>query len=86
MKEDAIITSAKKTLIDTANAIINQSINIPKNFPELTHFLAAVEGKIVFTGVGKSGHIARKLSSTFSSIGAPSICNPQMRIMETSAW
>ncbi len=72
MTSDAIIKSAKKTLVETANAIKKQSTKLPTSFSEITRFLATVEGKIVFTGVGKSGHIARKLSSTFSSIGAPS--------------
>jgi len=32
-----------------------------------------VEGKIIVTGVGKSGHVARKLSSTMTSLGTPAI-------------
>jgi D-arabinose 5-phosphate isomerase GutQ len=31
-------------------------------------------GKVIFTGIGKSGHIATKLSATFNSLGIQSIC------------
>ncbi len=32
-----------------------------------------IEGKVIVTGIGKSGHIARKISATLSSTGTPSI-------------
>ncbi len=35
-------------------------------------WLKSIGGNLVFCGVGKSGHIARKISSTFSSLGLPS--------------
>lgn len=35
--------------------------------------LAACSGKVVFSGIGKSGYIARKIASTFSSLGTPSV-------------
>lgn len=31
-------------------------------------------GKVIFTGIGKSGHIATKLSATFNSLGIQSVC------------
>ena len=35
------------------------------------------KGKVIFAGIGKSGLIARKISSTFSSVGIPSFfCHP----------
>ena len=36
-----------------------------------------VRGKIIFSGVGKSGLICKKISATFSSVGIPSFfCDP----------
>lgn len=43
--------------------------------PELTaalDLIAATSGRVIVTGMGKSGHIARKLSATFASTGTPS--------------
>ena len=33
--------------------------------------LAAAKGRIIVTGIGKSGHIARKIAATFASTGSP---------------
>ncbi len=42
-------------------------------FSDVVALLGQTEGRIVVTGMGKSGHIASKIASTFSSTGAPSI-------------
>jgi arabinose-5-phosphate isomerase len=41
-------------------------------YDNVIEILLNCEGKVVFVGVGKSGHIGRKLSATFSSTGTPS--------------
>ena len=73
MTDKEIIKSAKKTLLASYESIKKQSQNLPENFPEIARLISENKGKIVFCGVGKSGHICRKLSSTFSSIGSPSV-------------
>ena len=40
-------------------------------FSAVTGLLGAAKGRIIVTGMGKSGHVARKIASTFSSTGAP---------------
>ncbi len=40
-------------------------------YEEAVEILAACKGKLVFMGVGKSGHIGEKLAATFSSLGVP---------------
>ena len=45
--------------------------NLSKSFNDAVELLYKTKGKIIF-GIGKSGHIASKISSTFSSIGSPS--------------
>ena len=42
-------------------------------YDEILEVLKACRGKIVFMGVGKSGHIGKKLAATFASTGTPSI-------------
>jgi len=44
--------------------------------PRLADVLLAHEGNIVFTGVGKSGHLARRVASTFALIGLQSVFVP----------
>ena len=48
------------------------NLRLPDNYIDIVSSLSGTLGKIVVTGLGKSGLIARKLSATLSSIGAPS--------------
>ena len=45
----------------------------PAIFQKACEILLAVEGRVAVTGMGKSGHVARKISSTLSSTGTPAI-------------
>jgi arabinose-5-phosphate isomerase len=49
------------------------SQNLPDNVLVLADKIGKIKGKIAFTGSGKSGLIGKKLSSTFSSLGMPSV-------------
>lgn len=52
---------------------ISQMIEETKNqYDEVLRVLTECKGKLVFMGVGKSGHIAEKLAATFASLGIPS--------------
>lgn len=42
-------------------------------FSRAVEILKGVKGKIIATGMGKSGHVARKIAATLSSTGAPAI-------------
>ena len=44
-----------------------------EDFDRACELLLTVQGRIIVTGMGKSGHIARKISSTLSSTGTPSL-------------
>lgn len=41
-------------------------------YEEILHLFEGCSGKLVFMGVGKSGHIGEKLAATFASLGIPS--------------
>ena len=73
MKKYNYIASAKRTLkieSDSINAIAGQ---LNKSFTTLCEKVFYSEGKFIIMGVGKSGHIAQKISATLSSTGTPSI-------------
>ena len=54
-----------------ARAIMELTHRIGKQFEAACELLLACTGRIVVTGMGKSGHIANKIASTFSSTGTP---------------
>ena len=64
-----IINFAQNILSIEAEEIINAKSKIDEKFVELTELIFSCRGRIVLSGMGKSGHIARKIASTFSSTG-----------------
>ncbi|MEX2248144.1 MAG: KpsF/GutQ family sugar-phosphate isomerase [Parvibaculum sp.] len=65
------LTSARRTLsleIEGLNALM-ASLDGP--FTEAVEMLGAATGRVVVTGMGKSGHIARKIAATLASTGTP---------------
>ncbi len=64
---------AKNTLRIEAESILNLIPRLGAAFETAVDLILNCQGKVVFTGIGKSGHISRKLTSTFSSTGTPSL-------------
>lgn len=54
-----------------AQAVFELTQRIDERFAKACELLLACKGRIVVTGMGKSGHIANKLAATFSSTGSP---------------
>ncbi len=67
-----IIESAQKALNDEIEGLSLLKEFFNSNFEESVKAIFNSKGKVVVTGVGKSGHIGRKISATLSSTGTPS--------------
>ena len=67
------IASAKRTLKIESNSISQIASQLDKSFITLCDKVIKCDGKFIIMGVGKSGHIAQKISATLSSTGTPSI-------------
>jgi arabinose-5-phosphate isomerase len=72
MDKKLIIKSAREAIKNEISGIKKLSTIIDDNFSKILVKLSKVKGKIIFTGIGKSAHIAQKISSTMSSTGTPS--------------
>jgi len=57
--------------IDALNATLSSLDE--KSFSSACELLLACKGRVVVSGMGKSGHIARKIASTLTSTGTPSL-------------
>jgi arabinose-5-phosphate isomerase len=68
-----VIQQAIKVLEVESQAILALRERIGADFEKAVQIVASSKGKLVLTGMGKSGQIARKLASTFSSTGTPSV-------------
>lgn len=70
---DADLKSAERVLRLEADGIRNLSRALDGSFKAAIDQLAATRGRIVVTGMGKSGYIARKIAATLSSVGTPAV-------------
>jgi len=62
---------AREVLATEADAIVALSRRLGEPFVAAVALLLACRGRVVATGIGKSGHIARKLAATLASTGTP---------------
>ena len=56
---------------DESDALLGLIPNIDENFDKAVELIINCKGKIIVTGVGKSGHIGAKIAATLSSTGTP---------------
>ena len=71
MKEQDLI-SAKKTIETEITALREMENSFDENLSQALDVLENTKGRIIVTGMGKSGHIARKIAATLASTGSPS--------------
>ena len=72
MTSKKIIKDGKKVIDIEIQGIKKLYKSIDNNFEKAVKNLSKVKGRVIITGVGKSGHIAAKISSSMSSTGTPS--------------
>ena len=62
---------AREVLEIEANAISDLINKLDKNFMRAVELIQCCRGRVVVSGIGKSGHVARKIASTLASTGTP---------------
>ena len=67
------LSAARRVLDLEAEGLRLLSLGLDQSFVEAVDLLSNVEGRVVVTGMGKSGHIARKIAATFASTGTPAL-------------
>ena len=67
-----VLSVAIKCFKDEAEAILNLIPKLDENFTKAIEIIKESKGKLIVTGVGKSGHIGAKIASTLASTGTPS--------------
>ena len=72
MKDKNFINSALSVIEIESKAVMNLRNQIQSDFESLCSNILQIEGKLILMGIGKSGHIAQKISATLSSTGTSS--------------
>lgn len=70
--DQSIKTTALQVIETEAAAVRAMAAAIDESFESACRLILDCRGSVLVTGMGKAGHVARKLSATFSSTGTPS--------------
>lgn len=67
----SVIDTASRVLRDEAAAVLSLVDHLDGEFEKAVCLIEHAKGRVVLTGMGKSGHIARKIAATMASTGTP---------------
>lgn len=72
MPDDIIAATGKDVILQEASALETLAKELPESFAAVVKLILKSEGRVIVSGVGKSGHTGRKISATLASTGTPS--------------
>lgn len=67
-----LLDSAKKLMRTEAEEILHSAENLNLEIVKASRLIYSCKGRVVVVGLGKSGHVGRKISATLASLGTPS--------------
>lgn len=65
------VATARRVITQEAAALHDLAAGLDARFDQAVELLLAAKGRVIVSGMGKSGHIARKIAATFASTGTP---------------
>ena len=71
--DNTICEWAENTINEEAHALKQLAASLNVDFSHIVKRLVQCEGKIILTGMGKSGHIGKKIAATLASTGSPAM-------------
>lgn len=71
MSDEIYLQAGRRTVEIERDAIANLSARIDQRFVKACELMLACNGRVVVSGIGKSGHIANKIAATLASTGTP---------------
>jgi arabinose-5-phosphate isomerase len=71
MTDDELLVVGKSIMLEEARAIEAVSSRLGVELSHAARLISSCGGRVVVAGLGKSGHVARKIAATFASLGVP---------------
>ncbi len=71
LEDTALLATARRTLASEQAGIAALNARLNARFADACRALLACEGRVIVSGMGKSGHIAGKIAATLASTGTP---------------
>ena len=72
MDSSKILEIGRKVIRDEREVLEKLEKNLQENFILAAKFISELKGRLIVTGIGKNGHIGKKMAATFASVGIPS--------------
>jgi arabinose-5-phosphate isomerase len=72
--DEPLVDSGRRVFAVEIAALQSLQARLDDSFAQACRLLLACRGRVVCTGMGKSGHVARKIAATFASTGTPAFC------------
>lgn len=69
---ERIADAARETIQAQARAVADLALRVDRNYARAVQLMLRTQGHVVVLGVGKSGHVGRKVAATLASTGTPS--------------
>lgn len=73
LPDAAAIASARRVIEVEGQAMLRLAGEIPEDLAHAVELISGCSGRLIVSGMGKSGHIARKIAATFASTGTPAL-------------
>lgn len=71
MSRDAFLATARRVIAREAEALAALGPALGESFADAVELVLAAEGRVIVSGMGKSGHIGRKIAASLASTGTP---------------
>jgi arabinose-5-phosphate isomerase len=71
ISDDELRTLCESILEEEANAILSAASRSGRDIVRAARIISSCDGRVVVSGLGKSGHVGRKIAATFASLGVP---------------
>ena len=68
---EAFLRTARQVVTDEARALDALAEGLDEHFAEAVQLILQATGRIIISGIGKSGHIGHKIAATLASTGTP---------------
>lgn len=73
LNENRDLVSARRVLQIEADAILQMRQELNGDFVAALDLISAAKGRVIVSGMGKSGHVGKKIAATFASTGTPAM-------------
>lgn len=67
----SVLKSGQRVLSEEADALLKLRDSLGESFTNAVETISQAKGRLVVTGMGKSGHVAKKIAATMASTGTP---------------